>query len=62
MGIFFEDFLKKNEGIENYGGFRQKRLVLRSGILWYFFVFVRIHIEVFCINCLFKQKMHNLHL
>ena len=28
--------MKKNKGIEKYGGFRQKRLVLRSGILWYF--------------------------
>ena len=62
MEIFFEEFLKENEEIEKYRGFRQKRLVLRSGILWYFFVFVRINIEVFCKNCLFKQKMHNLHL
>ncbi len=34
---FFEDFLKKNEGIEKSGGFRQKRVVLRSGILVLFF-------------------------
>ena len=33
MEIFFEEFLKGNEGIEKYRGFRQKRLVLKSGIL-----------------------------
>ena len=62
MEIFFEDFLKENEEIEKYRGFRQKRLVLRSGILVLFFLFVRIQIEVICKTCLLKQKTHDLHL
>ena len=47
MEIFFEEFLKENEEIEKYRGFRQKRLVLRSGILVLFFCLSAFKLKLF---------------